>query len=390
MKKREILDFNSFPSVITQMVEDSSITAGIIDELIQNKGEKPALPILILLDDMNIRGVQISTLYKMCHQNIEEFYEKVINIKEEDIDTLNYKVATICPYKAIYNGSKEEREKDPDKYLFTDEERNEIKKEKEKHSAKALLNSLLKKSDKDKSELYPTVQTNKALEILKENGFNCGYQKMYENNFGEKEIYRVFYNKKNDLIVTHSKDNEFLIGKGILIAIRQSDKKISDYRKEDGISCYVIDLKEKPFETYQKIENEFSAPLNEKYYSFLPVIESEKSFKYKINHHTYQDLILTNIIDLFEFTNTYEQMNYELKKLYKNVLETNIQTAYDKIIKTLTNTNQIIETLQNLNIKLEKEEMLKAKERFLNTLTNAREIAYQSQNLNKKINNINY
>ena len=82
------LDFNSLPAVIQGMIEDSSHAAAIIDELIQEKGENKALTSLIILDDMNIRGVQISSLYKMCNQNINQLYEKITSMNKDDIEKL--------------------------------------------------------------------------------------------------------------------------------------------------------------------------------------------------------------------------------------------------------------------------------------------------------------
>ena len=87
-KERKPLDFTSFPKIIQAMVENSADTATIIDKLIELKGEN-SLIILIILDDMNIRGVQISSLFKMCDNNVEKFYNKVINMNQNDIDKLN-------------------------------------------------------------------------------------------------------------------------------------------------------------------------------------------------------------------------------------------------------------------------------------------------------------
>ena len=87
---RKEIDFSSLPLIVQDMIEENVPSAAIIDELLETKGEMSTLGALIILDDMNIRGIQISALYKLCHQDIEEFYEKIITITSEDIDKLNY------------------------------------------------------------------------------------------------------------------------------------------------------------------------------------------------------------------------------------------------------------------------------------------------------------
>ena len=114
--RRNPLNTMSLIEIIKDMTEDNVSAASIIDELIQNKGENNALAILIILDDMNIRGVQIYNLYKMCDQKIDKFYEKVINIKEEDIKELNFNTFAICKYKALYNGTSKDRSLNIEKY----------------------------------------------------------------------------------------------------------------------------------------------------------------------------------------------------------------------------------------------------------------------------------
>ena len=59
--EREMLDFSSLPNIIRLMIEDNSDAATVIDKLIELKGESNALATLILLDDMNIRGIRLST-----------------------------------------------------------------------------------------------------------------------------------------------------------------------------------------------------------------------------------------------------------------------------------------------------------------------------------------
>ena len=147
---RKPLDFHSLPAIIQGMIEENSSAAAVIDELIQNKGENNALASLIILDDMNIRGVQINNLYKICDQNINKLYEKITNITKEDIDNLNFNSFAVCKYKAVFEGTKKDRKANPEKYIFTDEERNTIRNKKSKDRAHDILEERPNK-DKEKN-----------------------------------------------------------------------------------------------------------------------------------------------------------------------------------------------------------------------------------------------
>ena len=107
---RKPLDYTSLPAIIQNMTEENANAANIIDELIQTKGENSTLMSLIILDDMNIRGIQIYNLYKICNQDINTFYEKITNISEKDIEELNFNSFAVCKYKAIFTGTSKDRE----------------------------------------------------------------------------------------------------------------------------------------------------------------------------------------------------------------------------------------------------------------------------------------
>ena len=192
--ERETLDFSSLPNVIRLMIEDNSDAATVIDQLIEFKGENNALATLILLDDMNIRGTQLYTLYKMCNQDIKAFYETVINITKDDILQLNQASAPLCIYKAVFEGTSDDRKNNPNKYIFTNDEReNYIK-----HKKTSQENNAVEK------DLYPTISIEEALKIIKNRGFKCGYKKEYINDDHAKEIYQVFYNDLGDILYTNS------------------------------------------------------------------------------------------------------------------------------------------------------------------------------------------
>ena len=153
IKERKELDFSSFPNVIKVMIEENANAASIIDELIELKGERNSLAALILLDDMNIRGVQLDSLYQMCNQNIETFYKTVISITKDDINRLNQKTSPICIYKAVFEGTSKDRKMNHEKYIFTDEER-------EKHFKNKENNYTVEK------DLYPSINIENALKII--------------------------------------------------------------------------------------------------------------------------------------------------------------------------------------------------------------------------------
>ena len=231
--ERETLDFSSLPNIIRLMIEDNSDAATVIDKLIELKGESNALATLILLDDMNIRGIQLSILYKMCNQDIETFYETVINITKDDIELLNRTSAPLCVYKAIFEVTSEYRKKYPNKYIFTNVERENYTKSKEKNNA----------VEKD---LYPTITIEEALKIIENKGFKCGYKTEYINDNHIKEVYWIFYNKLGDILYTNSLEN-----KNIFL---WKDSKLNVVRSKDNNNInYVIELKDHPFETYDNL-----------------------------------------------------------------------------------------------------------------------------------------
>ena len=249
---RKPLDFSSLPLVIQEMIEDSSGAAAVIDELIEKKGENNALAVLIILDDMNIRGLQITNLYKMCDNNIEKFYEKALTMTREDIENINYDTYTVCIHKAIFDGSKEDRENNPEKYLFTEEERNNMRNIKSKDRA---LNILENSTKQNQDDLYPSITKKEALSIINKHGFTCGYKKTYETE-GKRMTYRVFYNELGDIIYTNSLENPdiFLWGECKLNIVRANQGNsleligCNSYKNIKEVVGYNIDLRKKPFE----------------------------------------------------------------------------------------------------------------------------------------------
>ena len=336
MNKRETLDFNSLPAIIKEMTENNSVASKVIDSLIENKGESNTLAILILLDDMNIRGKQLELLYQMTDENIDKLYDKILNIKLEDIKKLNELSAPLCIYKAVYDGTSLERKENSEKYLFTDKERESI---------------IMHKENNQNKDLYPNISIKKALEILKEKGFKCGYKKEYINKHS-KEIYYIFYDKYDNILSTIALENKDLfLGK---------DSKLIK-RKENSIE--EIDLKDNILDL-----NELS---KEKDYTLLPVIKTVKGILYKENTHTYSSCITAYIYDLLSFEKTYNELGNHLKEIYKPLLEIAEDKAYDEIINHLKVEDgiEIAINLQNiLGYSLDNSKLIKAKDRFYKSL----------------------
>lgn len=338
--ERKPLDFSVFPQVIRDMSEDNSNASAIIDNLIDLKGESNSLATLILLDDMNIRGIQIYILYKLCGENIDIFYNKITDITKKDIDSLNKNSAHLCTYKAVFEGTSEDRMTNPQKYIFTEEERKEY----------------FVKSN-DQKDLYPSITKDEALKIIKDNGFTCGYKLECINDHYE-ETYRVFYNDLGDILYIVSLDspNIFLWKDSKLNAIR---------KKTDRNIDYVIDLKDHPFKTYRKLKMKNLENIND--INLLPIIKTKKSIEYLNKNSRYSSCVIASIYDLLSFNKTYKELDNGLKKIYKPLLENFENKAYDEIIKYLYTEDglDIANGLQNvLGYNLSKQKLLDAKDRY--------------------------
>lgn len=343
--ERKPLDFTSFPNVIRDMSEDNSDAAAVIDELIELKGETTSLATLILLDDMNIRGTQLYDLYKMCGQDIDKFYDKIINITKDDISSLNKMSAPLCIYKAIFEGTSEDRTKYPQHYIFKDEEREGYTSHKPKDIAVG-------------KDLYPSISQEEALEIIKSNGFICGYKKEYVDENHNGEIYQVFYNDLGDILYTTSLEN-----KDIFL---WQDAKLSTLYQKDGKNInYLIELKDHPFKEY----HEFLKKHNERIQDvdLMPIIKTIKSIQYLEHFPKYTSCITASIYDLLSFEQTYQEFDNGLKEIYRPLLECASNKAYDEIMSHLNSDDgiEIANDLQNvLGYSLSKTKLIAAKERF--------------------------
>lgn len=376
---RKPLEFGSFSSAIQDMIENNAFTAAIIDELIEKYGESISLTVLIILDDMNIRGAQISELYKLCDQNIENFYKKIININPDDIEKLNQLSASICQYKAIFNGSSEKRQANPSKYLFTENERsilNSKKHQKNTHENKDIIQNTNIPED-----LYPTIDVDSALALIQKKGFTCGFKKSYFNFAHQKEVYRIFYNKLGDIIYTHSLDEEniFLWGSSKLNVVRRNknNKEIGEnnsnaYINVSNVVGYNIELKEKPFTSYKEILAKKEPTIDDikaSYYdnNLIPIVETIKGIKHRQKYNHYHSCAAAMIYDLLTFNEIYFDLDDGLQKIYKPLLNWAVDKAYDEIIAQLNSDEGIeiaTEVQDMLGVCLDKNKLFAAKERY--------------------------
>ena len=400
---RKPLDYNSFSNLASQMIENNMAASLAVEDLIKNHGKDLTITLLMILDDMNIRGVQLGNLYKLCDQDSSKLYEKILSMQKKDIDELNRLSISLTPYKAIYEGSKEDREANPQKYFFTSEELQGNRKAKERSIVSELLQTKNQKNPKPvnnfedffepekpvqvkrpvekktEDDLYPNIMTHQALDIIKANGFTCGYETTYINEDSQTEVYRVFYNDKKDILYVHSLEDEdiFLWGESKLNVVRKSSEKTQDsyanvYLNVEGLVGYNIELRDSPFTRYKQILESDEKPLDELDYkcfdnNLIPIIESVGAMKYKRHNHDYWSCVIASICNLLVFPETYKRFDDGLKQIYKPLLDFCEDKAYDEIIYQL-NTDEGVKMaikLQDiLGIKLSKDKLLTAKDRY--------------------------
>ena len=80
---RKPLDYNSFSNLASQMIENNMAASLAVEDLIKNHGKDLTLTLLMILDDMNIRGVQLGNLYKLCDQDSSKLYEKILSMQKK-------------------------------------------------------------------------------------------------------------------------------------------------------------------------------------------------------------------------------------------------------------------------------------------------------------------
>lgn len=96
------------------------------------KSDEAGFMLLLVLDDMNIRGSQIWEAYKyLYNEDGKKFAEAVKNRDEKMVQFINEELASVGGEKAVTGGAFFDRNKTPDKYRFTKEEVEQLKTQRE-------------------------------------------------------------------------------------------------------------------------------------------------------------------------------------------------------------------------------------------------------------------
>lgn len=92
------------------------------------KSDEAGFMLLLGLDDMNIRGSQIWEAYKyLYNEDSKKFAEAVKNRDKKMVQFINEELASVGGEKAVTGGASFDRNKNPDKYRFTEEEVEQLK-----------------------------------------------------------------------------------------------------------------------------------------------------------------------------------------------------------------------------------------------------------------------
>lgn len=92
------------------------------------KSDKNGFMLLLGLDDMNIRGSQIWQAYKYLYNEDGKKFAKAIGRRDKNmVDFINQEMASAGEEKAVISGAAFDRNKDPNKYRFTELEVEQLK-----------------------------------------------------------------------------------------------------------------------------------------------------------------------------------------------------------------------------------------------------------------------
>lgn len=145
------LEDNLFDSIYKMSEGLPGAMVGITELM---KADENGFMLLLGLDDMNIRGSQIWEAYKyLYHEDGKKFAQAIKGRSKEMINFINEELATVGGEKAVTGGASFDRNKEPNKYRFTELEVEQLKTqraeriEKERISReKMLANSPAKKN----------------------------------------------------------------------------------------------------------------------------------------------------------------------------------------------------------------------------------------------------
>ncbi len=92
------------------------------------KSDKNGFMLLFGLDDMNIRGSQIWEAYKYLYNEDGKKFAKAVGRRDKNmVDFINQEMASVGGEKAVISGASFDRNKDPNKYRFTEQEVEQLK-----------------------------------------------------------------------------------------------------------------------------------------------------------------------------------------------------------------------------------------------------------------------
>lgn len=96
------------------------------------ESDEAGFMLLLGLDDMNIRGSQVWEAYEyLYNEDAKKFAEAVKNRDEKMVNFINEEMASVGGEKAVTGGASFDRNKDPNKYRFTEEEVEQLKAQRE-------------------------------------------------------------------------------------------------------------------------------------------------------------------------------------------------------------------------------------------------------------------
>lgn len=117
------------------------------------ESDEAGFMLLLGLDDMNIRGSQVWEAYKyLYNEDAKKFAKAVKNRDKNMVDFINQEMASVGGEKAVTGGASFDRNKNPNKYRFTELEVEQLKTQKQeriekqrKAREKMIANSPVKK-----------------------------------------------------------------------------------------------------------------------------------------------------------------------------------------------------------------------------------------------------
>lgn len=184
--REKITSDDNILSIISKMSEQNPGAITSLSSLIKDD-PKSGFMLILSLDDMNIRGSQVWTVYKdYCNEDIEKFKEVIHNRDNDMIEFINEQSASINGEKAVAGGASFDRSKVPGKYRFTEEEVNELRENREARLRHKKFEELKAKEQATKEER----KSKTKLDLIKEKREKYKERKVWKGKWNKffKEI----------------------------------------------------------------------------------------------------------------------------------------------------------------------------------------------------------